>query len=367
MNKYTYKTRPRCVIELEPTLQNNKTIEFGMKGMKKDGLVVSAFIPIKLHLESQGVYSFTKEEESKCIIRKKTHQQEHKELVVLHSSEESTPVHHLCPCDMFMEYCRSLIEKQSFILPADLSIGTPVMRCQFVAWLFNICDYLNYSKKVAFLALSVVDSYTSRINVSSDTLGLIFLTSLFSAAKFESYRIRANDLLAYIGNRYSKEDVLNMEVKIMKSMNYKLDIPTAYDFLMVLFEASNYKQNNAVINSSITFLQMMAFDPKFTSMSPSSLAASAFYLARDFCHYADLWNCKYQKCLLMKKDEVKDSSKNFIPKMEDCLRNTVCTCSFKYVQQFFTMIKSHCCKKSVNQSQHTKKNCYWDSSNAHLD
>ncbi|GAB1221064.1 hypothetical protein ENUP19_0063G0024 [Entamoeba nuttalli] len=269
----------------------------------------------------------------------------------------------------FQNFCRYLRERQNQMPLPDLTIATPFMRPQLVDWLFKTSEYLHLSKKIIFQTLTLVDLYTTRVVVNSDELGLIFVTSLFSCSKFESTGIKVSDVQRLCNNKYGKEDIIGMEKKLLESINYKIDNPTSYDFLNILWEAAGYPQynqeerNHPIIEASIQFLQIMTLDPFYTSNSPSSLAGSAFFFARDFCHFVNLWDMRYQRCLMMKKEEVREVAIDFIPKMQYCVMNQNKS-SFKVCIDFGRMIENHrrkyCeCIKHI-QSKNTKPQCFWD-------
>ncbi|KAL7716253.1 Cyclin [Entamoeba marina] len=249
-------------------------------------------------------------------------------------SEEET-----IPSD-FVKFCRYLQEKQTQMPLPDLKIATPVMRPQLVN--------------------------------CSDELGLIFVTALFSVAKYDALPIKLSDVQNLCGQKYCKSAILNMERLLLHSVNYKMDNPTPFDFLHILWEASDYppysssKRNHPVVDASINFLQMMAYDPNFSTSSPSSVAACAFFFARDFCHFIKLWGIKYQKCLMLRRDDVKESVLDFVEKMKCCMcSGSQNCCRYKTVQEFVIMINNHLRSKNCNcgSGHNSKKECYWHCNN----
>ncbi|KAL7713836.1 Cyclin [Entamoeba marina] len=302
----------------------------------------SAFVPMSIYFETSNIYICPTPNEEEAI-----------------------------PSD-FVKFCRYLQEKQTQMPLPDLKIATPVMRPQLVNWLFDMCNFLKFPKKTFFHSLSLVDLYTTRKNVSSDELGLIFVTALFSVAKYDALPIKLSDVQNLCGQKYCKSAILNMERLLLHSVNYKMDNPTPFDFLHILWEVSDYppysssKRNHPVVEASINFLQMMAYDPNFSTSSPSSVAACAFFFARDFCHFAKLWGIKYQKCLMLRRDDVKESALDFVEKMKCCMcSGSQNCCRYKTVQEFVIMINNHLRSKNCNcgSGHNSKKECYWHSNN----
>ncbi|ELP85575.1 cyclin-A3-2, putative [Entamoeba invadens IP1] len=267
------------------------------------------------------------------------------------------------------DFCRYLQIRQTQMPQPNLDIATPFMRPQLVDWLFKTCDFLKFHKKLVFQALTLADSYTTRTPVDGDELGLVFLTSLFSAAKYDAIAIKLNDVLKLCNYKYNNKEVIQMEMKILTSVSYKMDNPTPFDFLCLLWEAVGYptfvygKQNHPVVEASVLFLEVMSLDPIFLTNTPSSMAASAFFFARDLCHFTQLWESLQQKCLFLRKSDVKDVALDFVPKMRFCLENAE-SMGFKPCADFAHVINAHrldhmnCVKHITSRS--SKAMCFWD-------
>jgi len=264
-------------------------------------------------------------------------------------------------------YCKYLRERQSKIPSPNLTIATPYMRPQMVDWLYRTCEYLGFSKKLLFQTLSIADLYTTRKSVDSEELGLIFITSLFISAKFDSNCIKLCDLQKLCYNKYSKNEIVNMERTLLESLNYQADHPTAFDFLSVLWEVGGYPKyrmgqiNHPIVESSLQFLQIMTMDPFYTVNTPSSLAGSAFLFAREFCHFNNIWDNRYQKCLILKKEDIKAVAMDFVPRMQCCLSSG--NTHFKVCMEFIQMIQNHKQKQEkvkYTQTKTTKTECFWD-------
>ncbi|ELP84740.1 cyclin, putative [Entamoeba invadens IP1] len=269
----------------------------------------------------------------------------------------------------FQDICRVLREKQTSLPAPDLSIATPFMRPQMVDWLFRTCDYFKFSAKIEFQALCYVDLYSSRRVVNSDELGLLFLTSLILAARYQDIEIGNEAALKMCDGKYSTESIKAMEYKLTNTGFFHPDHPTVFDFLSLLWQAAGYppyaqdRRNHPIVEASLIFMSVMAIDPVFTTNASSGIASAAFFFARDICHFVNLWDGRYQKCILMRKEDVKEVALDFIPKMQFCLLSKTVP-SFLVCQRFVHLIVAHRQKhehvsKNI-QSKNTKAQCFWD-------
>jgi len=72
----------------------------------------------------------------------------------------------------------------------------------------------------------------SRHKIEKNQLHLLGVTTLWIAAKYEEiYPPDLNDFLQVSENKFSRQQVLNMEKKILMELNFKITAPSPYRFL----------------------------------------------------------------------------------------------------------------------------------------
>lgn len=225
---------------------------------------------------------------------------------------------------------------------------------------------MNLPPKAFFLAITLADSYLMRHQITNQLeRELVYYTSFWTVAKYNRYKIDDKVYLQLTGNKYQKKDMLTMERRLLNAIQFDMNIPTAFDFLYLLWEVEACTNTlpkdmmKQLIDSGTKFLYIMTLNDFYTTLLPSQIASVVLYLSRDFCHSAQLWNEYLGNCVQMKEIDVKNLSLSFIPQIKVLLDGN----AFSHVQmqyqsviEFRQMIeehrKHHCCNNpSVIGSQ----------------
>lgn len=103
----------------------------------------------------------------------------------------------------------------------------------FVKWQY----YFQLRAETLFLAVYIFDKFLSIKKLDPKQATLIFVTSVFIAAKFEEIRVvRLRNFLQHCnGDLVSAPMVLNMEKQILELLDYQISYICPYDFLKRLF------------------------------------------------------------------------------------------------------------------------------------
>jgi hypothetical protein len=129
-----------------------------------------------------------------------------------------------------------------------------------------------------YLGISIIDRFLSRQCVPRKRLQLLGITSLLIACKYEETgEINVADFTYFIDFTYTRQDVLTMELLIVKVLDYRLTVPTGYAFLqrfLYITEASNMARNLATF-----YMERMLLDYKVLELRPSHVAAAAVTMA----------------------------------------------------------------------------------------
>ena len=117
---------------------------------------------------------------------------------------------------------------------------TPEMRLKMVDWMIEIFTIIQTNDITFFNAVNIMDNYFYKTTNSYQPtdLHLIGISSIFIASKFcDINPIRIKFLLDKIGHgKFSKENIINMEEKILNVLKYDILKPTIYEFTTFFFE-----------------------------------------------------------------------------------------------------------------------------------
>ena len=189
---------------------------------------------------------------------------------------------------LFCQYAKDIeilmkkIDKTTLKIPSNFLKRHKIskeLRMKMINWMIEVLTIYKCSEETFFLSVNILDLYIfkSKTILFNEEIHLIGLISMFIASKFEDiYFIPLYDIEYNIGyNNFTKEQLKNMELKILKVINFENIFNTSvYDFLKIyLFDFFTCNQNK-ILENEIIFSQI-----KETSiyLSKVTLFSDCFY------------------------------------------------------------------------------------------
>jgi hypothetical protein len=155
---------------------------------------------------------------------------------------------------------------------------SPTMRAILIDWLVEVHMKFRLVPEVLYLSVNIIDRYLQKVEVQRSKLQLVGVTALLIASKYEEiYPPEVRDCV-YITNRaYTRQEVIDMEVSILKVINFKLSGPTAYPFLQRFLFITRATPTMAF--AAAYYLERVLQEHDILKFRPSLVAASAVCLA----------------------------------------------------------------------------------------
>ena len=131
---------------------------------------------------------------------------------------------------------------------------TPKMRLKMIDWMIEVFYNLKCKDITFFTCVNIMDRFfiLTKRKFKPENLHLIGICSIFIASKFcEVYPIKLINLIEKVGhNKFSKNDILNMEKMILECLNYDILRPYSIDFAEYFFEdLFSFFENNFNIHN----------------------------------------------------------------------------------------------------------------------
>ena len=147
------------------------------------------------------------------------------------------------------------------------------LHLRMIDWMVEVLDAYTQSNETFFLAVHILDLFIFKSeSFSSNDIHLLGIVSMFLASKFEDVNpICLQQIISKIGhNIFKKEEILNYEKKICKTLNFNFYYVCCFDIIKTFyhdFKSSNkesIKENNAEellieLNSISIYLCKMIF------------------------------------------------------------------------------------------------------------
>ncbi|EED92800.1 hypothetical protein THAPSDRAFT_33883 [Thalassiosira pseudonana CCMP1335] len=153
------------------------------------------------------------------------------------------------------------------------------MRSILVDWLVEVHLKFKLVPETLYLTVNVIDRYLAKTEVSRPKLQLVGVTALLIASKYEEiYPPELRDLVYICDRAYSKNEILEMEEIILKSLEYQITIPSAHAFLVRYLKAAH--ADKKIVQLSCFILDGTLQSYNMLHYLPSQLAAAAVFIAR---------------------------------------------------------------------------------------
>ena len=130
-----------------------------------------------------------------------------------------------------------------------------------------------------YLTVNLIDRFLELETVERSRLQLVGVTGLLLAAKYEEiYPPELRDLVYITDKAYTKEEILAMEERMLKALDYKVTIASTHCFLVRYLKAAHADRRMVWLASYIAERTLQEYG--MLKFYPSMIAASAVCLAR---------------------------------------------------------------------------------------
>ncbi|XP_038126787.1 G1/S-specific cyclin-E1 [Cyprinodon tularosa] len=164
----------------------------------------------------------------------------------------------------------------------------PNMRAILLDWLMEVSEVYKLHRETYHLAQDYFDRFMARqTNIFKSTLQLIGITCLFIAAKVEEMYPPKVHQFAYVTDEACTEDeILRMEIIIMKELNWSLSPQTPISWLNVYMQVAYLKDTDELLipkypqetfTQIAELLDLCMLDVQCLEFSNGVLAASALF------------------------------------------------------------------------------------------
>ncbi|XP_060105642.1 G2/mitotic-specific cyclin-B3 [Heteronotia binoei] len=190
--------------------------------------------------------------------------------------------------DIF-NYMREREEK--FLIPDYMENQPDItedMRAILVDWMVEVQENFELTHETLYLAVKLMDHYLVKMTSMRDKLQLIGSTAILIASKFEERCPPCVDDFLYIcDDAYKREELISMEMSILQTLHFDINIPVAYRFLRRFAKCSQATMETLTLARFICELTLQEYD--FVQERASRLAASCLLLALKMKNL-DGWN-----------------------------------------------------------------------------
>ena len=162
------------------------------------------------------------------------------------------------------------------------------MRSILVDWLVQLHLKFKLVPETLYLAVNLIDRYLERSQVTRPKLQLVGVAALLIASKYEEiHPPDIGDMVYFCASAYDKKQIVQMEESILKTLEYRITIPSAHAFLMRYLKAAH--ADRKIVQLSCYILDGTLQSYNLLQYLPSQIAAAAILIARK-CAGRNTWS-----------------------------------------------------------------------------
>ena len=183
------------------------------------------------------------------------------------------------------------------------------MRAILVDWLVDVHSKFKLRSETLFLTVNLIDRYLNEREVSRQKLQLVGVACMLIACKYEEiYAPEVKDFVYITDNAYDREEVLEMEGKILEVLKFNLLTHSANFFLERFAQLTDCTEKALMLARYLLELSLVEY--KMIKFSPIHLASSAVYLSKKLFKLENPWTDTLQRNTNMTEAEVRICAKD---------------------------------------------------------
>jgi len=171
-------------------------------------------------------------------------------------------------------------------------------RAFLVEWIIDVHRKFRLMPETLYVTVFLIDQFLSLQQIKKSQLHILGVTSLLIATKYEEiYPPELKDLLQVIENKFSRAEVLKMELDMLSVLQFQVQVPTSYRFLERFRKLSLVTANDDKMFFFAQYLQEIALlDASLLKYRSSEIAAASLILAaRNLKKVGTFWNKEMEK------------------------------------------------------------------------
>ena len=185
--------------------------------------------------------------------------------------------------EYFDDICQELFSNEDKYLvdPKYMSNQSDInhrMRAILIDWLIDVHLKYKLVPQTMYIAVNLIDKYLEKNETNRAKLQLVGVTAMFIACKYEEiYPPDLKDFVYITDGAYVKQDVLDMEYKMLKSLEFNITFPTQWS----IFEIYKKKLDldDKTFKLAWFLMELCLIDYKILKFKMSYIAASAILIA----------------------------------------------------------------------------------------
>ena len=169
-------------------------------------------------------------------------------------------------------------------------------RAFLVEWIIDVHRKFRLLPETLYVTVFLIDRYLSIKQIKKSQLHILGVTSLLISTKYEEiYPPELKDLLSVSENKFTREQVLAMEMDMLLTLQFDVTTPSAYRFLERFRKLSTTANDDKVFFFAQYLQEIALLDASLLKYKPSEIAAAALILSTKCIKRMNAWNKEMEK------------------------------------------------------------------------
>ena len=217
------------------------------------------------------------------------------------------------------------------------------MRAILVDWLIEMHEKFNFKSQTLYQTIWLIDTYLSLKYIRRSDFQLLGLGCMYISCKFnEIFYPILKDCIEISDGAYTKEDLLNIEKDILKTINYNVLPPSKEDFYNIIAKAFEFGEKQYYLGKF--FMENSLIDYNMIKYPSSVIAVACSYIVMKFFkieNYKKLYSTRiiYDKC---PQKIIKDSARELCFLVKNLNNSEFKAIKKKYSSDKFCNVAQYC-------------------------
>ena len=151
------------------------------------------------------------------------------------------------------------------------------MRAMLIDWLIDVHFKFKLKADTLFLTVWLVDKFLSERTIKRNKLQLLGVTAMLISCKYEEiYSPEVFDFVYITESSYEKQDIINLELDILKMLKFNVTIPTANSFYEIIANLLMFNQQEFYLGKYL--LEVFLLDYRSLKYKASEIANTVCFL-----------------------------------------------------------------------------------------
>lgn len=152
-------------------------------------------------------------------------------------------------------------------------------RAILVNWLIEVSDEYDLQTETLFITTGIIDRFLSEMALPTSNFQLLGVAAMFIASKYEEiYPPNLSQFVEVTDYTYTGQQICQMEQEILKTLNFRISVPTTIYFLRQIFAFNKFPKKVFHLAEYLCHLSLGSDDPILEYL-PSEIALAAVILA----------------------------------------------------------------------------------------